>query len=82
MLEDFVSLAETRSFSRSARVRGAAFTGLQLLSALGDGPARKRDIHNRLGALKTRLITLNVHDAVMQVTEGSCDLLIAYHHPS
>jgi LysR family transcriptional regulator, hypochlorite-specific transcription factor HypT len=23
-----------------------------------------------------------VHDAVMLLTEGSCDLLIAYHHPS
>jgi hypothetical protein len=23
-----------------------------------------------------------VHDAVMQLTEGGCDLLIAYHHPS
>jgi LysR family transcriptional regulator, hypochlorite-specific transcription factor HypT len=34
------------------------------------------------GALKTRLIALNVHDAVMQLTEGSCDLLIAYHHAS
>ena len=32
--------------------------------------------------MKSRLIALNVHDAVMQLTEGSCDLLIAYHHPS
>jgi DNA-binding transcriptional LysR family regulator len=23
-----------------------------------------------------------VHDAVMRLTEGGCDLLIAYHHPS
>jgi hypothetical protein len=27
-------------------------------------------------------MALNVHDAVLQLTEGSCDLLIAYHHPS
>jgi DNA-binding transcriptional LysR family regulator len=40
------------------------------------------DLRSRFGALKSRLITLNVHDAVMQLTEGSCDLLIAYHHPS
>jgi DNA-binding transcriptional LysR family regulator len=26
------------------------------------------------------LIALNVHDAVMRLVEGSCDLLIAYHH--
>jgi hypothetical protein len=23
-----------------------------------------------------------VHDAVLRLTEGGCDLLIAYHHPS
>ena len=40
------------------------------------------DLRKRFGAVKSRLIALNVHDAVMQLTEGSCDLLIAYHHPS
>ena len=34
------------------------------------------------GALKTRLTASNVHDAVLRLTEGGCDLLIAYHHPS
>ncbi len=151
-LEDFVSLAETRSFSRSAQLRhvtqpafsrriqaleawagidlvdrssyptrltpaGETFhsQALDILGALqstrnmmrGHQVAgqdmiefavphslaftffpqwvmdlRKRDVEKSLGALKTRLITLNVHDAVMQLTEGSCDLLIAYHHPS
>ena len=28
------------------------------------------------------LSALNVHDAVMHLVEGNCDLLIAYHHPS
>jgi len=28
------------------------------------------------------LIALNVHDAVIRLTEGSCDLLLAYHHAS
>jgi DNA-binding transcriptional LysR family regulator len=32
--------------------------------------------------LKTRLIALNVHDAVLRLTEGHCDLLLAYDHPS
>jgi len=36
----------------------------------------------RFGVIKSRLIALNVHDAVMHLTEGGCDLLIAYHHPS
>jgi DNA-binding transcriptional LysR family regulator len=40
------------------------------------------ELRKRFGALKSRLITLNVHDAVLQLTEGSCDLMIAYHHPS
>jgi DNA-binding transcriptional LysR family regulator len=40
------------------------------------------DLRRRFGAVKSRLIALNVHDAVMQLTEGSCDLLIAYHHAS
>jgi DNA-binding transcriptional LysR family regulator len=40
------------------------------------------DLRKRFGAIKSRLMALNVHDAVMLHTEGSCDLLIAYHHPS
>ena len=40
------------------------------------------DLRKNFGAVKSRLMALNVHDAVMQLTEGSCDLLIAYHHPS
>jgi len=35
-----------------------------------------------LGPLKSRLTALNVHDAVLRLTEGGCDLLIAYHHPA
>jgi len=40
------------------------------------------DLRKCFGALKTRLVALNVHDAVMHLTESNCDLLIAYHHPS
>ena len=146
-LEDFVSLAETRSFSRSAQLRHItqpafsrriqaleAWAGIDLvdrssyptrltpagetfhsqaLEVLGSLQATRNmmhshqvaghdmiefavphslaftffphwvmDLRKRFGAMKTRLITLNVHDAVMQLTEGSCDLLIAYHHTS
>jgi len=146
-LEDFVSLAETRSFSRSAQLRHVtqpafsrriqaleAWAGLDLvdrssyptrltpagetfhsqaLDILGALQATRNmmrghqvagqdmiefavphslaftffphwvmDLRKRFGAIKSRLVTLNVHDAVMQLTEGSCDLLIAYHHPS
>jgi LysR family transcriptional regulator, hypochlorite-specific transcription factor HypT len=146
-LEDFVSLAETRSFSRSAQLRHItqpafsrriqaleAWAGIDLvdrssyptrltpagesfraqaLDILGSLQATRNmlrshqvaghdtiefalphslaftffphwvtDLRKRFGAIKSRLTALNVHDAVMQLTEGSCDLLIAYHHPS
>jgi DNA-binding transcriptional LysR family regulator len=146
-LEDFVSLAETRSFSRSAQLRHVtqpAFSrriqaleawagtdlvdrssyptrltlagetlyaqsldmlqGLQSTRAMLRGhtaagqdvvefavphtlaftffPAWVSSLSDKFGPLKSRLIALNVHDAVMRLVEGSCDLLIAYHHDS
>ena len=146
-LEDFVSLAETRSFSRSAQLRHVtqpafsrriqsleAWAGIDLvdrssyptrltpagetlhaqaLEILGSLQTTRNmmrghkaaahdmiefavphslaftffphwvmDLRKRFGAMKSRLIALNVHDAVMHLTEGSCDLLMAYHHPS
>jgi DNA-binding transcriptional LysR family regulator len=146
-LEDFVSLAETRSFSRSALLRHVtqptfsrriqsleAWAGTDLvdrshyptrLSPAGETlyaeslavlqalqntrammrghtaaaqdvvefavphtlaftffPAWVSALRGKFGLLKSRLIALNVHDAVMRLVEGSCDLLISYHHPS
>lgn len=146
-LEDFVSLAETRSFSRSAQLRhvtqpafsrriqalegwvgidlvdrssyptrltpaGETFLAqaLEILGSLQTTRNMMRghrsagqdmiefavphtlaftffphwvmDLRKSFGAVKSRLIALNVHDAVMRLVEGSCDLLIAYHHPS
>ena len=146
-LEDFVSLAETRSFSRSAQLRHVtqpafsrriqsleAWAGfdlvdrssyptrltpagetlhdqaLELLQALQTTRAMMRGhataaqdviefavphtlaftffpawvsaLRASFGPIKSRLIALNVHDAVMHLVEGSCDLLIAYYHPS
>jgi len=145
--EDFVSLAETRSFSRSAQLRHVtqpafsrriqsleAWAGIDLvdrssyptrltpagetlhgqaLEILGALQATRNmmrshkaagldmiefavphslaftffphwvmELRKRFGSMKSRLIALNVHDAVMQLAEGSCDLLLAYHHPS
>ena len=144
-LEDFVSLAETRSFSRSAQLRHVtqpafsrriqsleAWAGtdlvdrssyptrltpagktlyeqaLEMLQALQSSRAMLRahtaaaqdviefavphslaftffptwlsGLREDCGVIKSRLIALNVHDAVMRLVEGSCDLLIAYHH--
>ncbi len=146
-LEDFVSLAETRSFSRSAQLRHVtqpafsrriqsleAWAGtdlvdrssyptrltpagqtlydqsLEMLQALQSTRAMLRahtaaaqdviefavphtlaftffpswlsSLRETCGPIKSRLIALNVHDAVLRLVEGSCDLLIAYHHES
>ncbi|MDB5941084.1 MAG: transcriptional regulator, LysR family-like protein [Ramlibacter sp.] len=146
-LEDFVSLAETHSFSRSAQLRHVtqpafsrriqaleAWAGtdlvdrssyptrltpagetlyaqsLEMLQALQSTramlrgystaaqdviefavphtlaftffPAWVSSLREKFGPIKSRLIALNVHDAVMRLVEGGCDVLIAYHHPS
>ena len=146
-LEDFVSLAETRSFSRSAQLRHVtqpafsrriqaleAWAGtdlvdrssyptrltpagetlyaqsLEVLQALQSTramlrghaaagqdviefavphtlaftffPAWASSLRDKFGPIKSRLIALNVHDAVMRLVEGSCDIFIGYHHPS
>ena len=146
-LEDFVSLAETRSFSRSALLRHvtqpafsrriqaleawagtdlvdrssyptrltpagetlyteslAVLQALQSTRAMLRGlttagqdviefavphtmaftffPAWVSRLREDFGPIKSRLIALNVHDAVLRLVEGSCDLLIAYYHSS
>ncbi|MFG6446971.1 LysR substrate-binding domain-containing protein [Roseateles sp. BYS180W] len=146
-LEDFVSLAETRSFSRSAQLRHVtqpafsrriqaleAWAGVDLvdrssyptrLTAAGETllgqavellaqlqatrnmlrshqsagqdmiefavphslafsffPHWLMSLRQRFGAVKCRLNALNVHDATLQLSEGNCDLLLVYHHPS
>jgi LysR family transcriptional regulator, hypochlorite-specific transcription factor HypT len=146
-LEDFVSLAETRSFSRSAQLRHVtqpafsrriqsleAWAGTDLvdrssyptrLTAAGQVlyehsvemlqglqstramlrahtavaqdviefalphtlaftffPSWLSSLRESCGPIKSRLMAMNVHDAVMRLVEGSCDLLIAYHHSS
>ena len=146
-LEDFISLAETHSFSRSAELRHVtqpafsrriqsleAWLGADLIDrttyptsltpagevfyeqamemlgqinnirALLRGKRRQAqntvdfavphtlsltfmpkwltELQAGFGTLNTRLIALNVHDAVMTIVEGGCDLLLCYHHPS
>jgi DNA-binding transcriptional LysR family regulator len=146
-LEDFVSLAETRSFSRSAQLRHVtqpafsrriqaleAWAGtdlvdrssyptrltpagetlyaqsLEMLQALQSTRAMLRGhsaagqdviefavphtlaftffpawvsaLREKFGPIKSRLIALNVHDAVLRLVDGGCDILISYHHPT
>ncbi|MEC5218267.1 DNA-binding transcriptional LysR family regulator [Actimicrobium sp. GrIS 1.19] len=145
-LEDFLSLAETRSFSRSAELRHVtqpafsrriqsleAWLGTDLIDRTsyptrltpageifyeqamemigqinnarallrGNRPAAQTTVDFAVphtlsltympkwmslleadfGKINTRLLALNVHDAVMTLVEGGCDLLLCYHHP-
>jgi DNA-binding transcriptional LysR family regulator len=145
-LEDFISLAETRSFSRSAELRhvtqpafsrriqsleawlgadlidrtsyptrlttaGEVFyeQALDMLGHVNNAIATMRSkrpaaqstidfavphtlsltympkwitsLESSFGTLNTRLMALNVHDAVLRLVEGGCDLLLCYHHP-
>jgi DNA-binding transcriptional LysR family regulator len=43
-------------------------------------PSWLSGLRETCGPIKSRLIALNVHDAVLRLVESSCDLLIAYHH--
>lgn len=145
-LEDFVSLAETNSFSRSAGLRhitqpafsrriksleawigadlidrtsyptsltaaGSVFyeQAMDMLGRIYSTRALLRDqqqqglntiefavphtlsltfmpkwlseLQGDFDGMTSRLIALNVHDAVMTLVEGGCDLLLCYHHP-
>lgn len=145
-LEDFVSLAETHSFSRSAELRHVtqpafsrriqsleAWVGTELIdrssypTSLTDAgkvfyeqalamlaqvsetralmrgqrsanaqvlefavphtlsltffPEWLKGVEGKLGTLPCRLRALNVHDAVLMLVEGGCDLVMVYHHP-
>jgi LysR family transcriptional regulator, hypochlorite-specific transcription factor HypT len=146
-LEDFVSLAETRSFSRSAQLRHVtqpafsrriqaleAWAGIDLvdrssyptrLTAAGETlhgqamdmlnalqatrnlmrshqaagqdmldfavphtlaltffPHWLMELRKGFGEVKSSLSASNVHDAVLRLIEGGCDLLVSYHHAS
>src|SRR3954453_16079242 len=45
-------------------------------------PAWVSSLRENFGPIKSRLIALNVHDAVMRLVEGGCDIFIGYHHAS
>lgn len=145
-LEDFISLAETNSFSRSAELRhvtqpafsrriqsleawlgadlidrtsyptrltvaGEVFyeQAIEMLGQIHNARTMLRNkrtkqqttidfavphtlsltflpkwlssLESTFGNLHSRLLALNVHDAVMTLVEGGCDLMLCYHHP-
>ena len=48
--------------------------------ALNFFPGWLHAVQARHGALRARILPSNVHDTVLALVEGNCDLLLCYHH--
>jgi DNA-binding transcriptional LysR family regulator len=82
--EMLASLQATRNLMRSHQASSSDMIDFALPHTLAFAffPQWLLDLRRSFPQLKTRLIALNVHDAVLRLTEGHCDLLLAYDHPS
>ena len=82
--EMLASLQATRNLMRSHQASGSDMIDFALPHTLAFAffPHWLLELRQTFPQLKTRLIALNVHDAVLRLTEGHCDLLLAYDHPS
>ncbi len=78
------SLQATRNLMRTHQTSGSDMLDFALPHTLAFSffPHWLLELRRTFPQLKTRLIALNVHDAVLRLTEGHCDLLLAYDHPS
>ncbi len=78
------ALQATRNLMRSHQAAGQDMIELAVPHALAFAfiPHWLTSLRTQFGAVRCRLNAFNVHDAVLRLTEGGCDLLIAYHHPS
>jgi DNA-binding transcriptional LysR family regulator len=83
-LEVLQALQSTRAMLRGHTTAGQGVIEFAVPHTLAFTffPAWVSALRENFGPIKSRLIALNVHDAVMRLVGGSCDLLIAYHHPS
>jgi DNA-binding transcriptional LysR family regulator len=83
-LEVLDAMQATRNMMRSHQAAGQDMIEFAVPHTLAFTffPHWLMDLRKNFGGVKTRLTALNVHDAVLRLTEGGCDLLIAYHHPS
>lgn len=82
--EMLAALQATRNLMRTHQASGGDMVDFALPHTLAFAffPHWLLELRRSLPKLKTRLIALNVHDAVLRLTEGHCDLLLAYDHPS
>jgi DNA-binding transcriptional LysR family regulator len=82
--EMLAGLQATRTLMRTHQASGSDMIDFALPHTLAFAffPQWLLELQRSFPQLKTRLIALNVHDAVLRLTEGHCDLLLAYDHPS
>jgi len=82
--EMLASMQATRNLLRAHQASGSDMVDFALPHTLAFAffPHWLLELRRSFPLLKTRLTALNVHDAVLRLTEGHCDLLLAYDHPS
>ena len=82
-LEMLAQINGARDMLRSKRA--AAQTSIDLAVphtlSLTFVPKWLTNLERDFAPISSRLMALNVHDAVLQLVEGGCDLLLCYHHP-
>ena len=44
-------------------------------------PGWLNDLSQRLGGVRARVVPTNVHDSILMLVNGNCELMLAYHHP-
>ncbi len=66
---------EARMPGRSIQITAGHTLSLTFL------PKWLKQFHQQTGDFNARVVAANVHDAVVALAEGSCDLMIGYHHP-
>ncbi|KAE8760263.1 LysR family transcriptional regulator [Paraburkholderia madseniana] len=76
-------LFDTRAIIRiDQRMAGK---GLQIAAghtiALSFLPAWLKALTARFGEVRARVIPTNVHDSILMLVNGNCELMFAYHHP-
>ena len=82
--EDIVGkLFDTRAIIRSEqRMPG---TGLQIAAghalSVGFVPDWLQSLQSRFSGLRVRIVPTNVHDSILMLVNGNCELMFAYHHP-
>lgn len=81
-LDILAALQATRAMMRSHQSTGSDTLEIAVSHALAFThlPGWLMQLRRAMGPVKCRVIALNVHNAMLRLTEGHCDFLMAYHH--